>query len=61
MARMSSSEYDHAKKFITEYFNYGRGSKAEYESYMARIERPYDDGRECARRLDEYQSKYKIY
>lgn len=60
MSRMSNSEYNEAKRVIQDTWHYGSGSKESYIQYIRGIIASYDDGAECAKQLDHYQTRYNI-
>lgn len=61
MAKMSNRDYEEAKKYIQDEFRWGSGSKESYISYLKGIIANYDDGYECAKQLDEYNSKWTVF
>lgn len=61
MARMSNSEFNDAKRYIQDEYRYSSGSKESYIGFLKRIISKYDDGYECAKQLDEWNSKWTIF
>ncbi len=61
MSRMSNNDYNDAKRHIQDRFQYGSGSKDEYVSYLKNIINSYDDGYECAKDLDHYQTNWSVF
>lgn len=58
--KMSQSQYDEAKRYIQDRWQYGSGDKDSYIRFIRDIIYSYDDGAECARMLDKYQTKWNI-
>ena len=61
MSKMSGSEYDDYKKIIQDRFQYGSGTKEELQRLYDMIISRYDDGSECLKTLDKYQTKWTMY
>ncbi len=61
MAKMTDSEFKEAKRYIEDVFRYGKGTKEQYISFIKGIIAKYDDGLECAKRLDTANDKWTIF
>lgn len=61
MSKMSNSEFERAKRTIQDEYRYGNGSKDSYIKFLKSIIHAYDDGYECAKRLDSWNSKWTIF
>lgn len=59
--KMSNYEFEKAKKYIMDVYRYGNGTKESYINYLQSIITRYDDGYECAKRLDAYNSKWTVF
>lgn len=60
MSKMSNSEYNDYKRLIQDRFQYGSGTKEELQRLYDMIIGRYDDGAECLKMLDKYQTKWTM-